>query len=134
MNHFPDSIVGGQEEASLPSKIQNGDVLFAIANIQAVTTFQLYEEIFGETAACVGFPTIDGKGGTLLFAGNAFGIAAVSENKSGAWDFIESILMRKNLDGMDNEEAGAYYSGQRRVDDVASIIQNRVQLYVSESK
>ena len=220
VNRFPDSIESRQEEVSLPGKIQNGDVLFAIANIQAVKTFQLYEEIFGETAACVGFPTIDGKGGTLLFAGNAFGISAGSGNKSGAWDFIESILMRKNIDGMNNEEvyhyyfyeletaqlptmknamsaiidyvmetdkdgnfgtfiyndgwrftghaltwdevniitdlvpdatpyfsvkddeiikiiseeAGAYYIGQKGVDDVVSIIQNRVQLYVSENK
>ena len=109
VNRFPDSIVSGQEEVSFPSKIQNGDVLFAIANVQAVKTFQLYEEIFGETAACVGFPTKDGKGSTLLFASNAFGIAAVSENKNGAWDFIESILKRKNIDDMDNEEVYHYY-------------------------
>lgn len=33
-----------------------------------------------------------------------------------------------------NEEAGAYYSGQKSADDVISIIQNRVQLYVNENK
>lgn len=33
-----------------------------------------------------------------------------------------------------NEEAGAYYSGQKGIDDVMSIIQNRVKLYVSENK
>lgn len=32
-----------------------------------------------------------------------------------------------------NEEAGAYYSGQKGIDDVASIIQNRIQLYVNEN-
>lgn len=31
-----------------------------------------------------------------------------------------------------NEEAVAYYSGQKGIDDVVSIIQNRVQLYVNE--
>ena len=157
--------------------------------------------------------------GTLLFGGNAFGIAANSGNKSGAWDFIESILKRKNTDGMNNEEiynayylyepgqfptlkkamaavidyrvekdkadgreininmgglhfnshpvtreeidiimdlvpntipffsaeddaviriiqeeAGAYYSGQKRVEDVVGIIQNRVQVYVNENR
>ena len=219
VNHFPDSAGSRQEEVSLPSKIQNGDVLFAIADMSRMTTFQLYEEMFGENAACVGFPTIDGKGGTILFADNAFGIVASSSNKSGAWDFIESVLNRKNMDNMDNEEvyhayysstssqfptmkkavsaivdyimetdksgkfatmyyedgwaftshavtwdeinailnlvpdatpyfsvqgdeiiniineeAGAYYSGQKRADDVISIIQNRVKLYVNENK
>lgn len=32
------------------------------------------------------------------------------------------------------EEAGAYFAGQRSLDDVASIIQNRVGLYVAEQK
>jgi len=32
-----------------------------------------------------------------------------------------------------NEEAPAYYSGQKGVDDVVSIIQNRIQLYVNEN-
>lgn len=31
-----------------------------------------------------------------------------------------------------NEEAFDYYSGQKRVEDVAGIIQNRIQLYVNE--
>lgn len=209
----------GAEEASLPSRIQNGDVLFAVADMTMPKSFQLYGGIFGENAACVGFPTMDGKGGTLLFADNAFGIVANSGNKSGAWDFVESVLERKNTDGMDNEEvwyayyspgelwqyptakkamsaiidyvmeedkdgrfstlfyedgwffthhaltwdevnavldltpdatpyfsveddpiiqiineeAGAYYSGQKSIDDVVSIIQNRVQLYVDEN-
>ncbi|MDE7268877.1 MAG: hypothetical protein K2N81_00205, partial [Acetatifactor sp.] len=32
-----------------------------------------------------------------------------------------------------NEEAPAYYSGQKRVEDVVSLIQNRIQLYVNEN-
>ncbi|MCM1410153.1 MAG: extracellular solute-binding protein [Lachnospiraceae bacterium] len=32
-----------------------------------------------------------------------------------------------------NEEAGAYYSGQKGIDDVVNIIQNRIQLYVNEN-
>lgn len=218
VNRFPDSTGNGRDDVSLPSKIQNGNVLFAIADMKGLKAFQLYGAMFGETAVCVGFPTIDGKGGTLLFADNAFGIAASSGNKSGAWDFIESVLERKNIDGMDNEEvyyayyyyepsqfptmkkalsaitdyimeidkagkfssrhysdgwsftshavtqdeintildlvpdatpyfsveddeiikiineeAGAYYSGQKGIDDVLKIIQNRIQLYVDEN-
>ncbi len=33
-----------------------------------------------------------------------------------------------------NEEAPAYYSGQKGADDVVSVIQNRVQLYVNENR
>ena len=31
-----------------------------------------------------------------------------------------------------NEEAPAHYSGQKSIDDVAGIIQNRIRLYVNE--
>lgn len=221
VKRFPDSIGSGKEEVSLPGKIQNGDVLFAIADMKSLKSFQLYEAMFGKTAACVGFPTMDGKGGTLLFTDNTFGIAAGSENKSGAWEFIESVLAQESTDGMEkkdiydlyaandrfptlkkmlnvmieyrmerdrevvdkgrhfttlyeddgwmfeyhavtedeikvildllpdatpyfsveddvviniiNEEAGAYYSGQKSVGDVAGVIQNRVQLYLNEN-
>ncbi len=32
-----------------------------------------------------------------------------------------------------NEEAGAYYSGQKSVEDAAGLIQNRIQVYVNEN-
>jgi len=220
VNLFPDSLENSRKEVSLPTKIQNGQVLFAVADLWGLDTFQLYEGIFGENAACVGFPTRDGRGGTLLFPRNAYGITAVSENQSGAWEFIENVLTQVNVDGMEkkevynaysfptrfpslkktldiiteynmerdsqresdrfpiqmfeedgwyyqyhavtqddvnvilelvkeaapafsvendniiniiNEEAQAYYSGQKGTDDVAGIIQNRVQNYLSEN-
>ena len=211
VSQFPDSAESGKEEASLPTRIQNGEVLFAIEEMTTFSAFQEPAEMFGENAACVGFPTADGRGGHLLITGDAYAIAAVSEHKEGAWSFIEDFLTREKgefyyitlntnfttfkkilykdiedtieigsqyessrfprriyEDGwmfqwhaltwdevnvilelipdatpffsvendqiikIINEEAPAYYSGQKEVDDVAGIIQNRVQLYVSE--
>lgn len=87
-----------QDKVSLPNKIHSGEVLFAIADIDGLKTFQPYAAMFGENAASIGFPTVDGKGGTLLFPNNAFGIAACSENKNGAWEFIEGVLKREKLE------------------------------------
>lgn len=215
VNRLPDSVESGSEEASLPTKIQNGEVMFAIADIDRLRALQPYGAMFRDNAACVGFPTVDGSGGHLLLTGNAFAIAAGSGHKEGAWMFIERELIRGNescyanplrlistrfptlketlnakiddtmeadrqqpsdrypikkyedgwifqyhavtwdeinaiLDlvreatpafyvGDDeiikiiHEEAQAYYSGQKPVDDVVNIIQNRVGLYVSEN-
>lgn len=212
---------GISEEASLSDKIHNGQVLFAIANIKGLKDFRSYVNMFGKNTECVGFPTVEGHGGTLLFPENAFGIAAGSMNKNGAWEFIESVLGQVNPDGMEsrdvyllyefpyrklparkkildvmieyrveedsemaaqglhpsvvyedgwkltdqtitqdeinvvldlisdavpffsvkddviigiiNEEAEAYYSGQKSVEEVTGIIQNRIQVYVSEN-
>ena len=148
-----------------------------------------YLKMFEGDAACVGFPTADGRGGHLLISCDAYAIATVSEHKESAWDFIEDSLTRekskryaelwityptlkKTLDeraeiamvrdgltwddfnvvlklvpdatpffsvdddeiiNIINEEAGAYYSGQKGIEDVVNIIQNRVQLYVNEN-
>lgn len=155
------------------------------------------------------------QGGTLLFPKNAFGITSVSQQKEGAWAFLESVLgaeeeiynlrwmfgefpsLKKHMDTIASneieedrkwaeegyefgarifedgtiiqfhavtreeidtvlglvkharpcfsaqedqvlriigEEAAAYYSGQKGAGDVMRIIQNRVQLYVNESR
>ena len=223
VNRFPDSLENLPGEDSLPRKIHDGRVLFAIAEIRRPGNIQRYEGMFGETAACVGFPTADGSGGTLLYAGNAFGITATSQYKEGAWKFIESVLDPKEAEQMEpeelvysirwelnglpsvkkimdmmneyyleddrewaakgrdfgfltyedgwiiefhaltqeeidtvlelvkdakpfysaeeddvvkiiGEEAPAYYRGQKSLEDVAEIIQNRVQLYVNERR
>ncbi len=215
VNSFPDFVEYREEEASMPTKVQSGELLFAVADLRAINAFQLYAEIFGEEAAFVGFPTPDGKGGHILLSSDAFAMAAVSGHKEGAWNFIERFLseektrqyysqenvfyvslptLKRTLnakveesiakgkeiqadkyptrifdDGWSfqthlltweevnrmlelvkdarpdfdeecdevikiiNEEAPAYYSGQKSAEDVAGVIQNRVKLYVSEN-
>lgn len=189
VSRFPDEVVSGKEEDTLSARIQNGEVLFMIAELYPSIAFGGYDEIFGEDAACIGFPTADGRGGHILVGSEAYAIAAVSEHKESAWGFIEKVLtqekegfykdfhisypaMKKVLEerarsamrkwgltrddlnavlelipeaipffsvGDDEiikiitEEAPAYYSGQKGIDDVAGIIQNRVQLYVDEN-
>lgn len=223
VKRFPDSLETTKEDASLPARIADGRVLFAIADFHSLGNFQRCEGMFGETAACVGFPTPEGKGGTLLFPTNAFGITSMSQYKDGAWEFIESVLEPNEIEKMEprkilemyqipntrfpslkrilnilieyeleedrkwaekgrnfgfltysdgwtiefhaltreeidtilvlardarpyfsagedeiikiiGEEAPACYSGQKSPEDVAAIIQNRVQLYVNENR
>lgn len=216
VKRLPDSGEYGKEEDSLPTKIRNGEVLFAVMELDEFSTVQEMEGMYGEEGACIGFPTPDGQGGHLLFTNDAYGIAAVSEHKDGAWQFIEDFLtrekselyytrfnnifytsfptlkklldekveasmeagrqtpadkfpMRVYSDGTGfrfhaltwdevhtvldlvsqatpffsteedeiiriiNEEAPAYYSGQKKVEDVVSVIQNRIRLYVGEN-
>ena len=189
VNRFPDAAVNGREEKSLPVKMDKGEVLFAVVETTPYVLWD-YLKVFEENTAFVGFPTADGRGGHLLLGCDAYAIAAVSEHKESAWDFIEDSLTREKSDlyaelwitypalkktldervaadaiaidrftwddvnaalklvpdatpffSVDdeilqiiNEEAGAYYSGQKGIDDVVSIIQNRIQLYVNENK
>lgn len=53
-------------------------------------------------------------------------------------EFIESVNNRyyynESVSNIVNEEMGAYYSGQKSAQDVANIIQSRVQIYVDENR
>ena len=110
VKQFPDSVrnpdsPGNQdfsesnpEETSLPVKIRNGEVLFAVAELNTLRAFQEYEGMFGETAVCVGFPTPEGRGGHLLFTGDAYGMMSQSRHKEGAWKFIEGFLAQEKSD------------------------------------
>lgn len=101
VNRFPDSVDTEKEEESLPAKIANGSVLFAVADFHSLGNFQRYEGMFGEMAACVGFPTPEREGGTILFPTNAFGITSMSQCKEGAWKFIESVLEPGEIEKME---------------------------------
>ncbi|MCM1325224.1 MAG: extracellular solute-binding protein [Bacteroidales bacterium] len=92
-----DNRAGSDESDKVPlsDKIQDGEVLFAMADIWGFKSLQPYVGIWGKTAACIGFPTKEGSGGTLVFPYNAFGIATVSECKEGAWKFVECVLTRE---------------------------------------
>ena len=109
-NRFPDILETVPGEDSLPRKTHDGRVLFAIYNMGSLGAFQYFEGLFGETAAFVGFPTGDGKGGTLLYPRNAFGITAMSQCKEGAWEFIESILEPGQTERMEPEQVYREYS------------------------
>ena len=109
-NRFPDILETVPGEDSLPRKTHDGRVLFAIYNMGSLGAFQYFEGLFGETAAFVGFPAGDGKGGTLLYPRNAFGITAMSQCKEGAWEFIESILEPGQTERMEPEQVYREYS------------------------
>lgn len=47
VSRFPDSVESGREEKSLPTKIQNGEVLFAIAEMNTLQSFEEYAGMFG---------------------------------------------------------------------------------------
>lgn len=189
VSQYPDSAAERREEESLSDKVKKGEVLFAVGETTPYLLWD-YQKMFEGDAACVGFPTADGRGGHLLISSDAYAIAAVSEHKESAWDFIEDSLTRdrgelyaelwmtypalkKTLDErveaaiirdrftwddvnvalelvpdarpfysvqedeiikIINEEAPAYYTGQKGMDEVVSVIQNRIQLYVNESR
>ena len=52
----------------------------------------------------------------------------VLDSASGVWSYDE------NIKTIVSEEAAAYFSGDKSIDDVCAVIQNRATTYVNENK
>lgn len=91
-DRFPAEYDYSQERPSLPSSIQAGSVLLSEASIHNTQAYQMYQLMFEAPVTNIGFPTFDGSQGTFLYGSEIYAIFANSENKEGAWQFIESVL------------------------------------------
>lgn len=71
---------------------QTDQILLDIVSVHDFQEIQMYPVMYGEDVTFIGFPTTDGSVGCAMTAGTQFAIASKSENKDGAWAFIESYL------------------------------------------
>lgn len=93
---FPDEFDWQADERSTPRKIQEGDVLLDTMGVSDFESVQVYPAMFGEPVTFIGYPTMDGSNGCMLNSNGALGISSKSQNKDGAWAFIESYLSRSS--------------------------------------
>ena len=80
---------------SIQERVQKGEVLLVRGSLSDVDYSQLYREMFGSDIVFIGCPTADGKSGHYVpVSSNVYAVSSKSENKEGAWEFIESFLMQ----------------------------------------
>ncbi len=96
VNAFPDEIDWEADTRSTPVKIQEGEVLLNMAGIYELNSIQEYDAMFNEPVTFIGYPTVDGSAGCYIQANELYGIATKSQNKEGAWAFMESFLTRES--------------------------------------
>lgn len=95
-NRFPEEAAYSPDQPSTPIRIQKGEVLLKNVYLYDFDSIQMDLEIFGEDALCIGFPTMDGSARHSLTAAYAYAIPSKSENKEGAWAFIENFLSQED--------------------------------------
>ncbi len=91
-NSFPAENNYDENEPSMPSRIQSGELLLSDADVHNTQAFQMYSQMFGVEVTNIGYPTFDGSLGTFMQGDQMYAIFANSENKEGAWKFIETVL------------------------------------------
>lgn len=74
--------------------LQSGEVLLYSDTLDYFDEIQLCPAIFDQPVTYVGYPTADGSANVILNCRTLYGISAASQNKEGAWAFIESWLSR----------------------------------------
>lgn len=135
VNSLPDEYNWESDDRSTPVKIQEGDVLLDQAYIYNLDSIQECEAKFGEPVTYIGLPNAEGTSGCYFTGSEMYGMAAKSENKEGAWAFIEGFLAkepddrfswglpsnRKHLEDMIAEETKVEYildeNGQPMLDE-----------------
>ncbi len=80
------------EDESFPDMIQNGQILLADTGFYSMLEYQMYSLMFPEEIRIMGYPTTGGEGGIKLSSYNTYAMTTKSENKDGAWAFLESML------------------------------------------
>ncbi|MCH5341166.1 MAG: extracellular solute-binding protein [Acetatifactor sp.] len=94
VGRFPsyEEMTNGDGQASMPERIQKGEVLLSEFTVDDLDDMQLYLEMFGGPVTCIGYPNSDGSSGAVLAPRGAYAITSRSQVKEGAWAFIESYL------------------------------------------
>lgn len=80
------------EDESFPNMIQSGEILLADTGFYSMQEYQMYSLMFPEEIRVMGYPTTSGEGGVKLSSYNNYAMTTKSDNKDGAWAFLESML------------------------------------------
>jgi ABC-type glycerol-3-phosphate transport system substrate-binding protein len=77
---------------SMPTKIQNGQLLLTNLSINDVPSYQMYKAIFAEPLTFIGYPTDEGTGSAITTGEVLLAMSSKSKNKDGVWEFMRSFL------------------------------------------
>lgn len=73
-------------------RIAEGRQMLLVESFSSTDFFMYdYDQLFGGSATCVGFPTNHGVGNVLAM-GESFAISSTCRNKDAAWDFVRGFL------------------------------------------
>ncbi|MCI8402261.1 MAG: extracellular solute-binding protein [Lachnospiraceae bacterium] len=101
INTFPSAEQAGMgNDEGIYSKISSGKILLLSITMSNVTDYLAHASMFGAPVTAIGFPSASGNG-TLIDASMMLGISEKSQNKDGAWEFIEGLLSEEFQDSLD---------------------------------
>lgn len=99
----PEEMNYNEEQEGIYSRLKANKVLLMDASISSVQEFQMYQGMFEEQIAFVGYPNHEREGNLIIPSGGCVGISARSKSKDGAWEFIYSMISREYQEGRQDD-------------------------------
>lgn len=97
-------------------QLQDDELLLNHVSFHSVVDYQANGLMCGESSNYIGFPTVDGRfGSKILIENGAYAISSKSNNKDGAWSFIEDFLINDIGTGTDIHSSFDGFSTQKWV-------------------
>lgn len=93
---FPEKYEWSDDDESIPTLLQNNQVLLEQVYLTQFQDVQLYPAMFNEPVTYIGYPTTDGSVGTTINPNNGLAMMSKSKHKEAAWEFLEFYLGRDN--------------------------------------
>ncbi len=96
---FANSFTGyGMGSRNLHEDLEKNNIVLVEEVLTDVTSYQVTKAIFEEPITTIGYPTGDGSPTVTLLGWEMYAICSRSDNKDGAWAFLESVLSDKKFD------------------------------------
>ncbi len=93
------------DEESISFKIHENKVLLLETSVSSVQEYQMMSGMFGEEITFIGYPNSEGKGNLIQPTNECIAIAAKSEKKEAAWEFVKGFMSDEYQDGLVSEHA-----------------------------
>lgn len=101
-DQFPEEPIYDDEEG-IYKKLCDDRILLMQTSLGSVQEYQMYNGLFGEETAYIGFPNSERKGNLIQPTDGCVAINSKSKNKDGAWEFIKVFLSEDYQNSLVNE-------------------------------
>lgn len=99
----PEEINYNDEQEGTYARLKANKILLMDSSISSVQQFQMFQGMFGEKIAFVGYPNNERQGNLIMPAGGCVGISSRAKNKDGAWEFIQNMISQEHQENLTND-------------------------------
>lgn len=99
----PEEVNYNDEQEGTYARLKANKILLMDSSISSVQQFQMFQGMFGEKIAFVGYPNNERQGNLIMPSGGCVGISSRAKNKDGAWEFIQNMISQEHQENLTND-------------------------------